>query len=76
MRFISLFAWTLATVAASPVPESEGGGLEERAVASTCRTNKAYSILSSAGPRGSIYCSSVLSLTAATILTTAPPSRM
>jgi hypothetical protein len=74
MRFISIFAWTLATVAASPVPESEGGGLEERA-ASTCKTNKAYSILSSAGPRGSIYCSSVLSLTATTVTATAPPAR-
>ena len=70
MRFISIFAWTLATVAASPVPESEGG-LEQRA-ASTCRTNKAYSILSSAGPRGSIYCNSVLGLPTVTSTRSAP----
>jgi hypothetical protein len=75
MRFISIFAWTLATVAASPVPESEGGGLEERA-ASTCKTNKAYGILSSAGPRGSIYCNSVLALTTVTIPKAAPTPRM
>jgi hypothetical protein len=74
MRFISIFAWTLATVAASPVPGSEAG-LEERA-ASTCRTNKAYSILSDSGARGSIYCNSVLALSTVTIPKAASTPRM
>lgn len=73
MRFVSIFAWTLATVAASPVPESEGG-LEERA-ASSCKTNKAYSILSNSGARGSIYCNSVLNLPTITIPREAPAPR-
>ena len=66
MRFISIFAWTLATVAASPVPEAEGG-LEARATPVCGANNKAYKILKDSGARGSIYCNDVLKLTTKTV---------
>ena len=74
MRFISIFAWTLATVAASPVPEAEGG-LEARATA-ICGANKAYKILKDSGAHGSIYCNDVLSLTTSTARTTLKKATM
>jgi len=70
MHFISLFAWTLATVAASPVPEAEGG-LEARATPVCGANNKAYKILKDSGARGSIYCNDVLKLTTSTTYTVA-----
>lgn len=57
MRFISVFAWTLATVGASPVEN----GLEKRQ--GTCGANNiALRVLRGLGPRGSIFCNAVLSL--------------
>lgn len=55
MRFVSIFAWTLATVAASPVPEPNSNELEKRQ--GTCNANDvAFRVINNLGARGSTFC--------------------
>jgi len=68
MRFAPIFAWTLAAVAANPVPEAD---LEKRQTCDT-RSNKAFSVLSGLGARGSSYCNDLLGLTTSFTSTVLP----
>lgn len=68
MRFISIFAATLATVAANPLPEAE----IERRQAACNANNVAFRVISNLGPRGSIFCNDLLALPTSVIPTTLP----
>lgn len=58
MRFAPISAWTLATVAANPVPEAE---MEKRQT--PCNANNiAFRVLANLGPRGSSFCNDLLNL--------------
>lgn len=72
MRFVPIFAWTLATVAANPVPEA---GLEERQA--TCNANNiAFRVLANLGARGSSFCNDLLNLPTETTSTELPVRTM
>jgi len=69
MRFAPIFAWTLATVAASPVAEAE-----KRQATCNANSNIAFRVLSNLGAAGSIYCNSVLALPTAVVDGTVTPT--
>jgi hypothetical protein len=71
MRFLPIFASSVAFVAASPFPEPTGE-VEKRTTSCSTKDNLAYKVVSAQGAKGSIFCNDYLHLPTVTKHTTLP----